>query len=124
MISFINFFIILYAMVTNELHIVNFRRTPMPRIPISLSSLVLFAFVFATPIHADRLDDLMKTVAHEVSGNRAHDYTARIWQYDKWSTLPMWKKSSEEIRDIMLERRFDEAKLFTKPADGRTKVAT
>jgi len=70
------------------------------------------------------LESLMDVIRHEISGDRARDYTMRIWQYDKWSTLPMWRKSCEEIRTIMLERGFDEAELVDTPADGRTKVAT
>ncbi len=75
-------------------------------------------------VRADRLGNLMHVICHNVSGNRAHEYTARLWQYDKWSTLPMWKKSSEEARNIMLERGFDAAEVIGKPADGKTKVAT
>ena len=93
-------------------------------IPVILAAVIIITIAGAGTIYADRLGDLMTTIAHEISGNRAHAYTARIWQYDKWSTLPMWKKSSEEIRAIMLERGFDEAKLIGVPADGKTKVAT
>lgn len=89
-----------------------------------LAVMTILGCAGAETVRADRLGDLMSVVCHNVSGNRAHEYTARMWQYDKWSTLPMWKKSSEEARSIMLERGFDEAKLFSKPADGRTKVAT
>ncbi len=88
------------------------------------SLFIILPIFFAAPLHADRLSDLMTTVAHEVSGSRAQEYTARIWKYDRWSTLPMWKKSSEEIRDIMRERGFDEAKVVGVPADGKTKIAT
>lgn len=73
---------------------------------------------------AEKIDELLKTIATEISGNRARDYTMRLWQYDKWSTLPMWKKSSEEARKIMLERGFDEAELVDTPADGVTTFGT
>jgi len=74
--------------------------------------------------YASEIDKLMPVICHEISGNRARDYAMRLWQYDKWSTLPMWKKSSEEIHTIMLERGFDEAEVFDSPADGKTMVGT
>ena len=74
--------------------------------------------------HSADINALMGTVCHKVSGDRARDYCMRIWQYDKWSTLPMWKKSCEEIRSIMLERGFDEAEIVDTPADGRSKAGT
>ncbi|MFC1608398.1 hypothetical protein ACFL47_10565 [Candidatus Latescibacterota bacterium] len=93
------------------------------------SSLLIISFIMGIIAvngfsHATDFDNLMDTVVHEVSGNRARDIAARIWQYDKWSTLPMWKKSSEEIKTIMLERGFDEAHVVEKSADGRTRVGT
>lgn len=74
--------------------------------------------------YASEIDKLMPVICHEISGNRARDYAMRLWQYDKWSTLPMWKKSSEEIRTIMMERGFDEAEVVDSPADGKTMVGT
>ncbi|MCE5251122.1 M28 family peptidase [bacterium] len=73
-------------------------------------------------VHPAELDDLLSVMSHEISGSRTRDYTMRLWQYDKWSTLPMWKKSSEEVKTIMEERGFDEAKLVETPADGVTRV--
>jgi hypothetical protein len=71
--------------------------------------------------YAAELVDLLSVMNHEISGNRARDYTMRLWQYDKWSTLPMWKKSSAEVRTIMQERGFDEAELVETAADGVTR---
>ena len=48
----------------------------------------------------------------------------RLWQYDKWSTLPMWKKTAQEIGSIMEERFFDEIEIVETPADGVTEYGT
>ncbi|MBN1293175.1 MAG: M28 family peptidase [Candidatus Latescibacteria bacterium] len=92
------------------------------------SMYVILTFVFALGNwdvgNAAELDELLPVICHEISGNRARDYAMRVWQYDKWSTLPMWKKSSEEIRDIMLELNFDEAEVVDTPADGRSWTGT
>ncbi|MHB9029374.1 MAG: hypothetical protein ACYC9O_11460, partial [Candidatus Latescibacterota bacterium] len=68
-------------------------------------------------------DGILKSLTGAVSGGRARDYTMRIWRYDRWSTLPMWKRSAAEARDIMRERGFDEAEVVETPADGVTKFA-
>jgi hypothetical protein len=67
--------------------------------------------------------DILKSLTGEVSGDRARDYTMRIWRYDRWSTLPMWKRSAAEACAIMRERGFDEAEVVETPADGVTKYA-
>ena len=56
-------------------------------------------------------DDLYSPVSDAVSGERAFQYVTRLWQYDKWSSLPMWNRSAAEARQIMRERGFDEADL-------------
>ena len=86
-------------------------------------AVILLALLFTTNIYAESvqtadINKLLTVICHEISGNRARDYAMRVWQYDKWSTLPMWKQSSEEIRDIMLELNFDEAEVVETPADG------
>ncbi len=68
-------------------------------------------------------DAVLKAVSAKVSGERARDYTMRIWRYDRYSTLPMWKKSAAEALAMMRERGFDEAELVATPADGVTKFA-
>lgn len=67
------------------------------------------------------VDDLLNVINREVSGNRARDYVMRLWQYDKWSTLPMWQNTAREAQAIMRERGFDEAEIVNTPADGFTK---
>ena len=68
-----------------------------------------------------KVDDLLTVINREVSGNRARDYVMRLWQYDKWSTLPMWQNTAREAQSIMRERGFDEAEIVKTPADGFTK---
>ena len=70
------------------------------------------------------VDELLQVVQRSVSGNRARDYTMRLWQYDKWSTLPMWKKTAREVQTIMRERGYDEAEIVDTPADGVTQYGT
>ncbi|MFC1650596.1 hypothetical protein ACFL2X_03400, partial [Candidatus Latescibacterota bacterium] len=69
-------------------------------------------------------DELIEVVQNSISGDKARDYTFRMWQYDKWSTLPMWKRTANEVRTIMLERGFDEAEIVDTPADGVTRYGT
>ncbi|MCE5249073.1 hypothetical protein LLG96_02510 [bacterium] len=73
---------------------------------------------------ATDLDELVRVVSRSVSGNRARDYTMRLWQYDKWNTFPMWKKTAREAQAIMKERGFDEAEIVDTPADGVTQHGT
>lgn len=55
------------------------------------------------------IDSICNAVQSEISGNRARDYVMRLWRYEKWSTLPGWKKAIQEAQTIMKERGFDEA---------------
>ncbi|MCE5252451.1 hypothetical protein LLG96_19795 [bacterium] len=70
------------------------------------------------------IDELLRVFTNKVSGSRARDYTMRLWRYDKWSTLPMWKNTMKEVRSIMRERAFDEAEVVDTPADGVTQFGT
>ncbi|MFC1574353.1 hypothetical protein ACFL30_04140 [Candidatus Latescibacterota bacterium] len=65
----------------------------------------------------------MAELRRDISGNRARDYTMRLWEHDKWSTLPEWNMTVKEIREIMTERRFDTVKIDGTPADGVTMSA-
>ena len=66
------------------------------------------------------IDSICNAVQSEISGNRARDYVMRLWRYEKWSTLPGWKKAIQEAQTIMKERGFDEAVIEETPADGKT----
>ncbi|MFC1607010.1 M28 family metallopeptidase [Candidatus Latescibacterota bacterium] len=87
---------------------------------------VVFAVVISLPCFGEEMNmgELLQTISREVSGNRARDYTMRLWQYEKWSTLPMWQKSAQECRTIMLERGLNEAEVVDTPADGVTQYGT
>ena len=96
-----------------------------------MSRLLSYAFALVIFLHAlpgsstaVDIDKVLLEVNRKVSGNRARDYTMRLWRYDKWSTLPMWKKTAEEARTIMAERGFDEAEIVNTPADGVTMHST
>ena len=82
---------------------------------------VVFLMIAPVSGESDDIDDVLMMLNRNISGNRARDYTMRLWQYDKWSTLPMWQKTAEEVRTIMHERGFDEAEIVKTPADGVTK---
>ena len=75
---------------------------------------------FCEPIN---MNELMKVIHSAVSGNRARDYTMRLWMHEKWSTLPEWNNSVKEIGNIMEEREFDEHEILETPADGVTMSA-
>ena len=75
-------------------------------------------------VYSADIDTVIEEVKREVSGNRARDYTMRLWQYDKWYTLPMMNRTAEEAQTIMRERKFDEAKIVDTPADGITQYGT
>ncbi|MFC1551348.1 M28 family peptidase [Candidatus Latescibacterota bacterium] len=82
---------------------------------------VMAVFImFAHVINAADIEDIFQSVQSEISGNRARDYTMRLWRHDKWSTLPEWKKAIQEAKIIMEERNYDEAVVYEVPADGRT----
>lgn len=84
---------------------------------------IVFGLFFAVSVvqaEPQNVDSVFQAIQGEISGNRARDYTMRLWLCDKWSTLPGWKKSVEEARNIMQERGFDEAKIDETPADGKT----
>jgi hypothetical protein len=78
------------------------------------------------PVEAPKkdLDTLIETVGSNTSGNRARDYTMRLWQHDKWNTLPAWKRTAREAQAIMRERGLDEAEMVDTPADGKTQYGT
>ncbi len=82
---------------------------------------ILFLPCMSVDTFAADMDETLLALTREISGNRARDYTMRLWQYDKWSTLPMWNKTAREAQTIMGERGFDEAEIVDTPADGITK---
>ena len=88
-----------------------------------LSLIILIAGISDLVIAAE-MNEVLTAVSREISGNRARDYTMRLWQYDKWSTLPMWQKTAKEAQTIMRERGFDEAIIVDTPADGVTRHGT
>jgi len=92
-------------------------RTPLCLLIISILCLPLIT----VDSHAADMDEILTELTREISGNRARDYTMRLWQYDKWSTLSMWNKTAREAATIMVERGFNEAQVVDTPADGITK---
>ncbi len=72
-----------------------------------IKTVILFAnigvFLF-TAFHnaafAADINEVLHEVTRAISGNRARDYTMRLWQYDKWSTLPI--KIIDESRYLSL----------------------
>ena len=74
--------------------------------------MILLAGVFFLTVQAGRSvavdpDVVLKSLSGAISGDRSRDYTLRIWRYDRWCTLPMWKRSAGEARTIMRERAFE-----------------
>jgi len=96
----------------------------MKRKHIVPSMLVILYLFLAFPAFAAGIGELVRVIRNEVSGDRARDYTMRLWQYDKWNTFPMWHNTAKEARSIMLERGFDEAEIVETPADGVTRYST
>lgn len=84
--------------------------------------LLLTAFPYT--IGASDVQKLLAEIQENISGERALDYTGRMWRFDKWSTLPMWQKTAEEVQKIMVERGYDEADIIDTPADGVTQYST
>jgi len=86
---------------------------------------VLFSvLILPGDVHSGEIDELLPLIKNEISGDRAREYVGRMWRYDKWSTLPMWKKTAQEVQTIMKERGFDEAEIVDTPADGVTQYGT
>ncbi|MFC1608499.1 hypothetical protein ACFL47_11075, partial [Candidatus Latescibacterota bacterium] len=86
--------------------------------------ILMIAFPAIGFCEGQNLDEILTHIHRTVSGNRARDYAMRLWQYDKWSTLPMWNKTAKEAQTIMRERGFDEAVIVDTPADGVTRHGT
>ena len=86
--------------------------------------LLATCLILTSGSEAADMDDVLRALTKEISGNRSRDYTMRLWQYDKWSSLPMWNKTAREAQTIMNERDFDEARIVDTPADGITKHGT
>ena len=82
--------------------------------------LICAVLVIPLEVFAAELDELLPVIKKEASGERARQYVWRLWQYDKWSTLPMWQKTAAEVQKIMTERGFDEAEIVNTPANGKT----
>ena len=92
-----------------------------------LKALLLFACIMNTmteTLFAVDMDELVEVIQKEISGERAREYTMRLWQYDKWYTLPMMKKAAAEAQMIMKERSFDETEIVNTPSDGITQHGT
>ncbi|MFC1607983.1 hypothetical protein ACFL47_08435 [Candidatus Latescibacterota bacterium] len=93
---------------------------------IILLILILILFINASTgfVRAADMNTVLEEIKHEVSGKRARDYTMRLWQYDKWYTVPMMNRAVQEAQKIMQERGFDEAKIVDTPLDGTTQHGT
>jgi hypothetical protein len=92
-----------------------------------LKVFMLCAIIFGTAagtVSAVDMEELVDVLQTEISGERAREYTMRLWQYDKWYTMPMMQKSAAEAEAIMNERGFDEAEVVDTPADGVTQHGT
>ncbi|MFC1538025.1 M28 family peptidase [Candidatus Latescibacterota bacterium] len=92
-----------------------------------LKVILLFAFILSTAaetVLAVDMEELINVIQKEISGERAREYTMRLWQYDRWYNMPMMKKSAAEAHAIMKERGFDEAEIVNTPADGVTQHGT
>jgi hypothetical protein len=83
----------------------------------------LFLFPYSGNVKAADLNQVFQSVQSEISGERARNYTMRMWLHDKWSTLPEWKKAVLEAQTIMKERGFDQTEIIEVPADGKTMTA-
>jgi hypothetical protein len=70
------------------------------------------------------IDHFIDSIQRSVSGERARDYTLRLWQYEKWYTSPMQKKAAAEAVAIMRERSLDNAEIVNTPADGVTRYGS
>ncbi len=97
----------------------------MKRQPTLILIFLLFGILFsAAAANAVDMDMVIREVKREVSGERARQYTMRLWRYDRWYNVPMMVKAAEEARTIMRERDFDEAELVDTPLDGKTQFGT
>ncbi|MFC1574212.1 M28 family peptidase [Candidatus Latescibacterota bacterium] len=96
----------------------------MDRFRFSICFMILLITVVPFSAGASDVQKLLTDIQENISGERALDYTGRMWRYDKWSTLPMWQKTAAEVQKIMVERGFDEADIIDTPADGVTQYST
>ena len=88
---------------------------------------VLCSFLLPASVSAGEpldIDHIIDSIQQTVSGERARDYTMRLWRYEKWYTPPMQKKAADEALAIMRERSLDTAEIVNTPADGLTRYGT
>ena len=63
---------------------------------------------------------IWQAVKAELSGERARDYTARIWDHARWNSFDQLQKTAAEIAAIMREIGLANVEVLEYPADGVT----
>jgi|GEM_PF-237316 len=63
---------------------------------------------------------IWQAVKGELSGERARDYTARLWEHARWNSFEKMRETAEEIAAIMREIGLSDIQVIEYPADGST----
>jgi len=66
------------------------------------------------------LESLWNAVKRELSGERAKEYAARVWQHARLNSFDAMMRTAAEIGDIMREIGLSEVEVIEFPADGET----
>jgi len=65
-------------------------------------------------------EPVWQAVKAELSGERARDYIARIWEHARWNDFRRMRQTAAEIAAIMREIGLEEVEVQEYPADGVT----
>ncbi len=63
---------------------------------------------------------IWQAVKGELSGERARDYTARLWEHARWNSFDKMRQTAAEIAAIMREVGLADVQVIEYPADGTT----
>jgi len=65
-------------------------------------------------------DAIWQAVKAELSGDKAKEYVARIWEHARWNSFDKMQQTASEIAAIMREIGMEEVEVIQYPADGVT----
>ncbi|HUT31888.1 MAG TPA: DUF4910 domain-containing protein [Planctomycetota bacterium] len=65
-------------------------------------------------------EPIWQAVKAELSGERARDYTARLWEHARWNSFDHLQKTAAEIAAILREIGLSDVQVLEYPADGTT----
>jgi len=65
-------------------------------------------------------ESIWQAARAELSGERARDYTARLWEHARWNSFDKMRQTASEIAAILREIGLADVQVIEYPADGTT----